>query len=185
MKKPRISHKAAKLYQDMHWGEPAQKVYQVNDDSIPNAVTQMGLLIEINCEAPDGQSFTIEFGRDCHLVFDPGKSRRLYNVLTDSMRAWCKQNLIVGDEPWYPLWEVARQAPGRQLKWSFPRIPVQCLGWATDVVYSTLKVGDGPSIYTHALGEDTNEPPLLCVDEQGRLFYAGGGSNVIKAGIVN
>jgi hypothetical protein len=59
------------------------------------------------------------------------------------------------------------------------------LGVWTHVVYAVEKGTDTYSKYIHAMGEETNTPPVLTVDAKGRLWSAGGNYRCLTAGITD
>ena len=170
-----------KRYKSSHWGNPSTKIYDIKDQDLPDTLVKMGDLLEIKIRrGPTLDAFTPR----CLLAFSARLDERLYNVLTQKCKKEMKK-LIRPDKEWVSLTNAADQIGGRQAEFSYPDIPVQVLGEAAHVVYHTDKVDDGPSDYIHVLGEETGVRPLLCVDKQGRLWYAGGNYSVPDEGITD
>lgn len=186
-RKKKLSTDPAKRYQTSHWWggknpRPEKpKVYNVGHrKGLPEKTTKMGDLLEIKIRYGP----TLKFSPDSTLVFSPKIDERLYNVLTPAAKKKAKK-LIRNDKPWISLTEAAEQAGGRQSDFTYPAIKVQVLGEVKHVIYHTHKAEDGPSDYIHELGEVTGIRPLLAVDKDGRLWYAGGNYSVPDEGITD
>jgi hypothetical protein len=178
----------ARRYKATHWGVEPDLEVVVDDDALPAGLVQMGYLDEIEIDVPGkgGGSMTIIYPREkSHLAFTHDKAQRLYPIGPPAFRAWAKKTLWKPHAPTYLLSEAAKGAPGRQNRYPYPQVPVQALGFGKHVVYHTHKKGDGPSDYIHELGEDTGKRPLICVDADGRLWFAGGNYKVLVDGIVD
>jgi len=89
--------------------------------------------------------------------------------------------------------EAAQQAGGRHkddcLNPLWPdgarRLIVCPLGTVIAVTYFANKFNNGPSNYIHKLGEETGVRPILCVDGQGRFWWAGGNYTVTPDGLAD
>ena len=123
-----------------------------------------------------------------HLTFDPAHEyERLYVVLpadvTRKMKAtyWDMNPFAI-----QPLGQIAKFTGGRHgTERDYPKLMVKPIGICTAVVYATEKTGDGFSYYIHRLGEETGVRPCLCIDETGRLWFAGGAYTSPTAGITD
>ena len=171
-------------YESSHWGIKSKWIYEVDDPDLPNEAVQMGFLLELRLRSGNTY-FDLKFKRgDNHLAFSTDRSERLWLVLSRRAETKARRCLIVPGEPWYKLAEVADKVGGRQARFRYPDIDVQPVGRVSHVVYATEKKGDGPSDYIHAMGENGGIKPMLCVSEDGRLWFAGGSSSVPDAGIM-
>jgi hypothetical protein len=189
----KLPKKAAERYESSHWGIEASKSYDYPDEvHMPAKLVEMGKLVELRIDTTgksQGQkkgnpNRDMHFPQGCHLAFATTEDEGLYCVLTPAVK---KRNrkLLTDDGLWFSLDELADMAGGRQADWSYPDVQVQCLGVCTDVVYATEKQGDGPSEYIHAFGEESGTKPLLGVDEDGGLWFAGGAYTVPDEGITD
>jgi hypothetical protein len=184
---------AAKRYTSAHWGKDAEKTFNYpNEPNMPDVLVEMGKLVELHIDAT-GKSqghkkakhdYELTFPRSVHLAFATTADERLYIALPKREKQ-ANKGLLTDDGIWFNLTELADFAPGRQTEFTYPRVQVQCLGVVTHVVYATEKEGDGPSEYIHAFGEETGTKPLLGVDEDGGLWFAGGNYSVPDEGITD
>lgn len=126
---------------------------------------------------------------NCYIAFDyddPGQ--RLYMLLDPKhvmpivkQRFWHENNM-----PAMPLGEVASWTRGRHSDpRSYEHRMVKPFGAFVAVVYHTKKNGDGISYYIHRMGEETQSYPILCADEEGRVWIAGGDYTAPPQGITN
>ena len=124
------------------------------------------------------------------LTFDPSHSnQRLYLLITPEVAP------ILAEKFWHDntinplkLSTVASIAGGRQgmsNSDAYPDLWVKPIGLCTALVYHTLKKGDGASYYIHNVGEITGKFPIICCDELGRLWLAGGDYTCPEEGITN
>jgi hypothetical protein len=186
-----------------HWEDPksnptdpwTQRVIEIDDEGLPRLLVECGRLVRLHVRVPPvpgtaGRSphprrqrdTMIEFSRALSntswLAFDPNHPHeRLYTVLDKGAARELKKRFWDDNSaPAYPLAGVARIAGGRHGTPDYPDVAVKVLGVITAVVYIPLreKAGDGISYYIHQMAEVTGKFPFLCVDDQGRLFFAGG-----------
>lgn len=185
--------RAQDRYTSTHWGINPAQTWEIDDPDLPDALVEMGKLKELVVhlgevdEAAD--SIHLTFPAGCHLAFTaeaPAKSR-LFCILTERKEAALRRDLweegARQKAPVMSLKQAASHSGGARARSSYPSVQVRILGRCTDVVYFTEKQGDGPSNYHHEFGEESGLPPLLCVDAQGRLWFAGGNFTVEDAGI--
>lgn len=181
--KPNFRSKAAKTYTSTHWGIEPEKATDHDDDDLPDELTVMGEhLIELVISRGE-EDMVIEFPVGSILAFDPDKSKRLYAVLTASTCRMVAANLLGHEVEWFGLEEVAEAAGGRQAAFPTPSLPVQVLGYGLSITYKTEKEGDGLSLYEHEFGEVSGVRPILCCDEYGRIWFAGGNYTVTDHGV--
>lgn len=186
--------KAMRTYTSTHWGIKPRRVQKVNDPDLPKAITQMGTLQSIEVR-DKGETLDLDFSKyspACHVAFDPGKSRKLFNILTPAAEADAARRLITKDGKWYRINDLQREyGEGRQKRYPFKKnLEVQVLGKIRRVIYHTNKRENeaskgqgGVANYDHAVGEETKRYPFLCVDRSGRLWWVGGAYTVIAGGI--
>ncbi len=168
-------------YKSSHWGNPSTKIYDIKDPDLPDELVKMGDLLEIKVK---GGATIDAFTPKCLLAFSPRLDERMYNILTKKCQKGMKR-LINPKREWVSLTDAADQVGGRQADFTYPPIEIQVLGEVVHLVYHTDKVGDGPSDYIHTMGEESGVMPLLGVDRDGRLWYAGGDYSVPDEGITN
>lgn len=186
----------AKAFERWHWGIEPTFQMDVADPRLPAEMelVECGRMYQIKYELPDGGVKTITNTRtsdtykNSHLCFDANdKWGQLYIISSPSFRQKCKELWDQCRNPVRDLGEVARMSEkGKHNKGFYPKLQVKPLGLLTDLVYGTVKKGDGPSLYHHEVGEETGVLPVLCVAKDGSLWIAGGdyhGSHT--AGITN
>jgi hypothetical protein len=195
-----VAREILNRYKGAHWGIPPTKLVKVPDADTGGVkgVVQMGPLERIHIKEKlrgPGAEFDLDFRKfdpQCHLAFKPRGSQRLYNVLTPEAREVIRRDVWQSDPdaPRYLLSELAKFAPGRQNRYPYPRIVVQCLGWAIWVEYFTdkreteaTKGWGGEAVYRHKCGEDSGRRPLIGVSADGRLWWVGGAYKVPNGGI--
>lgn len=200
----RIDPKALDRYRDAHWGVEAERVYELDDPDLPDHLIEMGklrllrvrsgntwLCLDFGTTGPSLPGNTVKLssaGPTNIVAFTHDKAERLYFVLNRATQKRASK-LILSEMPFYPLGEVHAWVGGRQSRYPYPtetsEILVQCLGYLWDVVYHTEKQGDGMVEYHHKMGEEGGQKPILCLDEEGRLWLAGGAYSVPDPGITD
>ncbi len=173
-------------YASAHWGDEGTKHWVIDDDDLPDETIMMGALRELTIDPEDGEEpYDLILSKKCILSFDPGPSEKLYAILDPKIQEDCYFDFWedAPDAPTYWLQAVAKQAGGRQAKYPAARVRVKVLGKCLSVVYTTLKVGDGMSDYEHTFAEGGGQHPYICIDEEGRLHFAGGQYTTPDAGI--
>lgn len=198
-KKP--SPGAVKEFSKWHWGLDPVKVVDIEDTDLPDELIECGRLAELRVRIPQSAAkgnpsrrkdtqITLTQGESerSHLTFDPAHDHeRLYVVLPpDVMRKMKSTYWDLNPFEVQPLGHIARFTGGRHgTERDYPKIMVKPIGICTAVVYATEKTGDGFSYYIHRLGEETGVRPCLCVDNTGRLWFAGGAYTSPTAGITD
>lgn len=187
-----VPRKAIREYTEKHWGNAPDYVYEIPDDRLPATLVEMGKLEEIECYRigkdgnPTDDTVIIKWPEDdrCILAFCP-RTQRLYNAYPEAEHEDIARGLWRDDErhPW--LGDVARAVGGERSRYRYPRVRVCIVGLVQHVIYYTHKKGDGPSRYIHHLGEDGGRQPVLCVDECGQTWWAGGDYTVEEHGIID
>lgn len=184
-----ISERARKRYNSAHWGIDGRNVFEIDEDHLPDELVMMGkleeLLVEVEGDDEDDLELTFPLKYGCRLAFTHDKAERLYCILPAAIKQAIKRDVWQPGAPTYALTTVAKLAGGRQARFRYPPIRVQSIGRCLHVVYHTHKKGDGPSGYIHEFGEESGVRPILCVSEDGRLWFAGGGYFVPDAGITD
>lgn len=207
---PNDIKKGTKRYTDWHWGyEPAKVVdagldpadWQTNP--MPRVLVECGKLIRLHVRAPRTVASEkvhprrrydamIEFSRNVsntsHVAYDPSHSHeRIYLVAPKQTQNTLKRKLFDNNNmPLMPLHQLASIAGGKHGKKNdYPDVSVKPVGVLTAIVYDTAKEGDGQSYYIHQVGELSHMYPFLCVDEQGRLWLAGGNYSSPNPGITD
>ena len=202
----KLSHEAAakgnKEYADWHWDISPQKVVDWNDPDMPATLIECGRLIRLHIRAPNSRGkrthprrkrdTMIELSRrasaNSHLAYDPDHPQERLYLLVDKSALPALKKRFWTDNPMapLPLGQMARLAGGRHGKRDdYPPVMVKPVGVLTDLVYYTHKKGDGPSYYIHKMGELSHHFPVLCVDEQGRPWLAGGNYTCPTPGITD
>lgn len=196
--------KGAKRYEDWHWGIGPAKVRDIGDEDYPEMLIECGRLIRLHLRLPthaqknEGRhprrqrDSMIEFSRNVsensHVSFDPEhQHERLYLIVDPKAQGTLKRRLW-DDNVLSPmeLGQVAVLAGGRHGKGNdYPDLMVKPVGVITAVVYYTHKKDDGPSYYIHKMGELSHHFPILCCDERGRLWMAGGNYTTPNPGITD
>lgn len=181
-----------KRYTQSHWGVEPTKVYSW--DRVPDDVelTEMGKIVELQYALDDnGDVGILDFfvspkaRKPDILCFIPDNTERLFLAMSDRSLAKA-QKLWVRGAATYTLSQVAKAVGGRQARKTYPwekGFKVQAIGPCVAAVYHTHKDGDGPSDYEHEMGEWGGVPPMLCVSEDGQLWFAGGSYLVHNDGI--
>lgn len=193
------AERAASIYKSHHWGLPPQRRIDLGPSRVfPDEMPQMGELIRVLIEGIEegpvgepGQAVEVDLPQGTHLAFGLQRPRRLYVVFEspelgrDVARAFWRPGA-----PSAPLQQINDQVRGRWKHRAFSRpaarnLQVQPVGWLLEVWYQSEKGKDGPSTYHHIMGEETNQPPMLCVDSTGSLWLAGGNYKVEPRGVVD
>lgn len=199
---PRVNRQHSEHYKKWHWGLPAKGVKEFNDKRLPEHLIEIGRFMEIHMK-PFGRrkkevvSFPENDAKNSHLAFDPEhKGQRMYMLMTPKQKARMRKYWKDTNVQPVPLASLAKKANAglHSRLGGYPNVLVKPIGSATDVVYKTHKNGDdaslkggrivGPgSLYIHKLGEDGGVPPVIAVDEDGQLWYAGGSYTCPTPGI--
>ena len=197
----------ARQYTDWHWGIEADQVVDWDDSDMPETLIECGRLVRLQLRLPravDGRlpkhprydrDTMVEFSQrvspKCHIAFDPDhKYQRLYLLLPEEVRRtlvtrfWTQNRF----EP-MPLDQVAQMAGGHH-QGGYPAVEVKPVGILTAFVYWTHKKGDelpgqSHSYYLHRAGEVSGIHPIICCDEQGRLWLAGSNSTSPTPGVTD
>ena len=181
---------AAIRYKNAHWGYPHKRVIEVDDpelDEVAPELTEMGKLVELDVRVGEARGKIAFPPGGAHLAFTPD-TETLYVVQSAKQRRATFDAYWVDDAPTYPLHEIAQVAGGRRRE--YPDVECQAIGTVHYVVYRTPKKGDArgptqPDEYIHKLGEEGGKKPWLAIDEQGRLWFAGGSYTVPDEGITD
>ena len=197
--------KGDKEYADWHWfqqGNTPVKVVDWNDKDMPRMLIECGKLIRLHLRMPRARGnkghprrerdtmieFSKEVSGNSHIAYDPNQpDERLYLLIGGRAKDALKRRFWDenGVDP-LPLKEVARLAGGKHGKrGDYPNVMVKPAGVLTAVVYHTNKKEDGPSYYIHKMGELSHNFPILCVDQKGRLWLAGGNYTCPTPGITD
>ena len=177
-----------KAYSDWHWGIPPEKVVEWDDPDLPkNEVIECGRLVELHFREPGMRKDTVvkltrKEANGSHLVYDPAHPYgRLYLLLhpefANRMLKKYRNNPNYEGGTKYReamLADFARAVGGRHATPDYPDVEAAPIGILTHVVYATEKKGDGYSFYIHKMGEESGVRPCLCIDDQGRMWLAGG-----------
>lgn len=187
-------------YSKWHWGIAPTKVIEWDDPDYPKTLVACGRFARLHIRLPKtgGYSRHPRLERDymlqlseraaanSHIAYDPNHpDQRLYLLVSPSTQVSVKKRLWDGNETQpIKLLDAARLAGGRHGKKSdYPDIMVKPIGVVSAVVYFTEKEGDPEGPYLHKMGEVTSYYPFICVDQKGRLWFAGGGYKAPFAGI--
>ena len=189
----RLTTNARDRYKSSHWGHSGKQLWS-KDEPFDSPLTVMGALKDLEIDGADVIEFDGRFSPDrvyrgTLLAFSPRQDERLYPIMSRKNKQQC-QGLIVDGGEWVTLTEAADRVGGRQCDFTYPRAYVQVVGECTNVIYETEKGEKGNpeggfAEFTHGLGEKSGLHPLLCVDEDGRLWLAGGNYWVHDDGIVD
>ena len=192
-------------YQRKHWGVPATTAYKVSHPALPAGyeVPELGKLLELRVRGKTGgkagsnrmRLVRIEPTQPAQLAYSPDKVSRLFCLLRPEDNAELARD-YGQDATWQSLNAIHRERGGRQAQWPYAvDVTVTILGILHAVVYHTNKGSyepgedpDGPSNYVHEMGTEGDEDPvkpLLCMDQRGYLYLAGGSYIVEDRGIVN
>ena len=198
-KKP--SDKSVKEFNKWHWGMEPARVVDIEDPDLPDELIECGRLAEIRVRIPQSAAkgnparrkdtqitLTQSESERSHLTFDPTHQyERLYVVLpTEVMKKMKATYWDMNPFAVQPLGTIAKFTGGRHgTERDYPKLMVKPIGICTAVVYATEKTGDGFSYYIHRLGEETGVRPCLCIDDTGRLWFAGGAYTSPTAGITD
>lgn len=181
------NQKFSKLFEKWHWGTQPNMVIDWPDDDFPENLIECGRLVRLHFRTPNSShprrqrdtmlEFAKKTARNCFLAYDPDHPNERLYLLVDPA-AWGK----LSERFWHeneakanPLGVVAMLAGGRHGKTDdYPNVMVKPIGILTAFVYHTNKKPDGTSYYIHHAGEETCFYPILCCDEIGRLWLAGG-----------
>jgi hypothetical protein len=181
-------------FKSAHWGLAPTKTYRYpKQKHTPKKIPGMGKLEEIRINPGNGDPEIIldHFGPNDILAFATTEDERLYAALCQATKKKNRRLFPKDNGDWYQLDELADEAGGRQTAFAHAPVFVQNVGVITDVVYRTKKKEDAeqdngePSSYIHALGEETGIKPLLGIDAEGGLWFAGGDYTVPDEGITN
>ena len=189
-------------YEAWHWGSGATEVVDWNDVDYPRLLVQCGRLVRIHVRLPrsEGQGkhprrdrdamieFSLATTKNNHIAYDPtSPTQRLYLLINPKALPPLKKRFW--DEntgPVMPLGEIGVLAGGRHAtRSSYPAVFVKPVGVMSAVVYHTLKKPDGLSFYIHKMAEVSGKYPILCCDDRGRLWVAGGNYTVPTPGITD
>lgn len=191
----------ASAHEAWHWGIPPQRVVDWNDPDLPRALIQCGRLVRLHFRSPRdavhprrSRDTMIEFSqsvsKNSHIAYDPNHPLdRLYLLVAPSARVVLKQRFWSENEARpVSLNTLAAAVGGKHGSMNdYPRVMVKPIGVLTAVVYACHKKGDsdsqGGSFYIHKCGEVSGQFAALGVDQQGRLWIAGGSSRSPTAGI--
>jgi hypothetical protein len=199
--------KGKQKYRKWHWGHEARQAVDWNDPDMPRMLIECGRLVRMHARLPRNiaglahprrrRDTMIEFSRNvspaAHIAYDPSHPHeRLYLLIPQSQQGTIKQRFWdrIPDDQIRDLNDWATIAGGRHArKRDYPHIRVKPIGILTGVVYYTAKKGDAPrhsgSFYIHHVGELSAVYPILCVDQQGRLWLAGGNYTSPPPGITD
>lgn len=204
---PKELKQGSEAYKRWHWGYGARKAIDWNDTDMPRMLIECGRLVRMHVRAPRQvaglahprrrRDAMIEFSRNvspaAHIGYDPQHAHeRLYLLVPPNQERTFKQHFWdrIDDSQARDLNDMAAIAGGRHgRKRDYPALLVKPLGILTGVVYYTAKSGDSPreggSFYIHHVGELSAVYPILCVDQRGRLWLAGGNYTSPPPGITD
>lgn len=182
------------VYKDFHWGMSTCRVVKPRDHRLPPNLIEIGLLMELHVSPiGGGKPYILEIPEadlkkaENHVAFDMDHPyQRIYLVLSPSTEKDAR-DLFDPKAPAYDLKAIAKAAGGRHggRGQVYRDIKVQPLGRLTNTVYYTEKKGDGKSGYIHRMGEEGGTAPILCVAQNGTLWFAGGSYTCPAPGITN
>lgn len=192
-----IAERGAKFNAEM----PHLRVIDLDDQEIPaRRIAEMGRLVRLHIRAPRKQKVNPRRERDTMLQLSKQASEnsfvawdmdhpedRMYLILDPKVQDVIRQRFW--DEN--PVQEMvlshlASLVGGRHSKKSdYAKVQVKPVGVLTAVVYFTHKNKDGPSYYIHKMAELSHHYPILCCDDIGRLWIAGGNYTVPTPGITD
>lgn len=198
--------RGAEDYSNWHWGEPTTRVLDWKDPDYPDMLVGCGKLVRLQIRAPHAtnhvknnrshprrqQDTQIQFSRavssGSYLAFDPNHpNQRLYLCIAGPAMAQLEATFWASNSmPPMRLGDVAGMVGGRHGNpRDYPEIPVKPIGILTAIVYQTTKKGDGLSYYIHQVGEISKLFPVICCDEQGRLWIAGANTTSPTPGVTD
>ena len=184
MRKPNPRSADHAEYTSTHWGIEPDAVLTVEEPDYPPHLVEMGKLTRCQVQLRGHGKTDLRFGGVHEIVTHVrSRSKRIYIVTSAQAQRQLRARL--GGDGWDVLGDIARDVGGRQAQFRYPRISVLPLGRLLRLDYLTHKEGDGPSEYTHRMGEEGGIEPELCMDDRGRLWVAGGSYSVRAAGIVH
>lgn len=191
----------ADQFNDWHWGLQPLRVVDWNDPDMPAMLIECGRLVRLHVRAPRGNArrhprqhrdamieFSARVSANSHLAYDPEHPYERLYLLVDSAALSTLRDRFWKDNTFKPmnLNQLAQLAGGRHSTMAdYPHIQVKPIGILTAVVYQTTKKGDGLSYYIHKVGEISAIHPILAVDEQGRLWLAGGNTTSPPPGVTD
>ena len=192
--------KGRQAYKGWHWGIDARQVVDWDDADYPETLVECGRLVRLQIRLPRAEGkkrhprherdtmieLSQKMSANSHIAYDPSdKYQRLYLLIPEEAREAIRQRFW-DDNSFAPmaLTQVAQVAGGHH-QGGYPNLDVKPIGIATVVVYWTNKQGDGFSYYAHQFGEVSGRHPILCCDEQGRLWLAGSSTTAPTPGITD
>lgn len=194
----------ADQYAEWHWGVPHSGTVDWKDDDVDGNLhgsgdlIETGRLVELHYREPHKRKDTVmklkrNEANGSHLAFDPSHPhQRLYIMSHPSFAERMRKKYL--ENPSFEsgsrfqpmlLSKAAKMVGGRHGTSDYPPVSVVPLGMLTHVVYATEKKGDGYSFYIHKLGEESGVTPALTIDNQGRLWIAGGAYTSPTPGITD
>ena len=192
-RKGRYSGKSSKeAYKEWHWGLPAHREIEWPDTDYPDRMVEIGRLLELHVNPDQGKPYKIILSEpdyeDAFVTFDQDHpDQRIYIAMRPRLQSRMRHELRKlrrGNPPKrLKLAALAKQIGSRHGTSDYPDIAVEPLGRLTHVVYFTDKKGDGLSGYIHEMGEEGGITPAIAVDDEGRLWLAGGSYDCPPPGI--
>lgn len=204
-KKSKLS--ATERFKRWHWGKNPTHKIQIDDPRFPDEMVEIGKLMELRFNRPELRSnpkgkdevietpMSIEIDNssinECYVVFDHNhKKDRIYFILNaDTMKDLKELYHKLDDEP-VEMHELASKVGGWHSKMNdYPTGVVKPLGYLSDLVYYTHKVGDDDGVgsgYIHKMGEEKGGvEPIIAISPDGNLWMLGGSYYCPYAGITN
>ena len=203
MAKKKINPK--ERFKRWHWGKAPTHQIKIDDPRFPDEMIEIGRLMELRFNRPEEVKnnpkkvketpMSIELDEqsvnECYVVFDHNHPKdRIYFILNEN----AMQDLMdiyeeLDDEP-VDMNELASKVGGHHSKMNdYPNTLVKPLGYLSDLVYYTHKVGDDDGVgsgYIHKMGEEKGGvEPIIAVSEDGNLWLLGGSYYCPVAGITN
>lgn len=189
---------AERAYTSHHWGiSPTRRIY-FDEPGFPDDLTQMGelnLLVIEPAGSQDFEPYELSFEvnpsskepvLDCHVAFDLSRAKRCWFILSDRAKRHAVDLFHERGGIRGMLNDCQRTWGGFQAKTPYsPDHFVKVLGQCPEIQYVTEKGEDGESTYQHHFGEESGHKPLICVDQYGRLFTAGGNYRTLVDGITD
>lgn len=186
----------AQQYKAWHWGISHKREIHWPDPLYPKGtLLECGRLCELHVK--NAKTQVIQVGDPSketwpddpvvdgsHVAYDPNHPKqRLYVLSHPALKRAVKQRFWDDDAATYLLADVAEAIGGHHGTRDYPRVMVQPLGILKKLGYFSEKGDDGESIYVHQMGEHGGISPVLCIDECGRFWIAGGSYTVPVPGI--